>query len=211
MATDSSEGSRLARWCVSTSLALLALPHIGVAKAVERPSILPPEMRDSSLDSLYDVEEEPIWQQVPRGSLVRYRVSFVGINCKRHTVLFDERMNGSVWGEVKVWNQCHSDEPYQAHRFRLRAVDFSPIKAAMDKAGLWQRAASYWTVQDENTICIDGIDVTFERRDGSDYRMDQSNVWCQTTRDFVVAARMLLIAAGDQPGLALLPRIDNDR
>jgi len=185
-------------------MALLSQPAFG------RPPMLPPSTQDTSLDHLYDVEERPIWQSTLRKGVTRYRVSFSGINCRNHLVRFDEHKDGSVRGEVKTWNKCHSDEPYEAHGFQLTASKFAPVKAAMTKADLWTRAATYWTVQSKDLICIDGIDVTFERRDALDYRMDQSNVWCSTTREFVIAARMLLIAAGDRPGLGLLPEVDDD-
>lgn len=175
-----------------------------------RQSMLPPSTKDPSLDLLYDVEERPIWPHAPHRAVARYRVSFSGINCRSHIVRFDEFEDGSVRGEVKVWNKCKQDEPYNANGFQLSVNRFAPIKAAMAKAKLWSQAASYWTVQDQDTTCIDGVDVTFERRDSLDYRFDQSNVWCSTTREFIVAARMLLIAAGDSAGLGLLPEVSDD-
>ena len=187
-------------------------PLTEVNARAERPrAMLPPQLNDPTLDSLYDVGERPIWQEAPRHAIAQYRVSFIGINCKRHMIRFGEQGDGSARGEVKVWNGCHKDEPYESHSFRFDKLAFAPLKEAMAEARLWQRPATYWGSQDEDTICIDGIDVTYERRDLLDYRMDRANVWCSTTLEFVSAARMLLIAAGDRSGLGLLPEITNDR
>lgn len=173
--------------------------------------MLPPSTQDASLDYLYDVEERPIWPKAPHGQVVRYRVSFHGISCQSHVVRFDENRAGSVRGEVKVWDRCHQFEPYEAHGFYLTPTNFAPIKTAMANANLWSQAVSYWTDQDKYAICVDGVDVTFERRNSLDYRMGQSNVWCSTTREFVIAARMLLIAADDRAGLRLLPEVGDDQ
>jgi hypothetical protein len=198
-----------ARQHLAISMFAIAL-CCSTAVAGKKASMLPPTQNDSSLDTLFDLEERPIWPEIPHNSVVRYRVSFIGIRCKIHVVRFDERPDGSVRGEAKVENRCHRDEPCEAHDFRLQRSQFAQVKAAMAKAGLWEHPISYWTTYNRETICIDGIDVTFERRDAQDFRMDQSNVWCETTRDYVVAARLLLIAVNDRPGLALLPDIGDE-
>ncbi|MFM5894237.1 MAG: hypothetical protein ACKOQM_07380 [Novosphingobium sp.] len=189
-------------------LSVIAAPIlIGAAHAKPKPPMLPASTNDSSLDILYEVGERPIWQTAQSNHRIQYRLSLIGINCRIHVVTFSERNDGSASGEFKVWNRCSRDDAYDAQSFRLSASKFASVKAAMAKAGLWQKPASYWTVQPDEAICVDGIDATFERRDASDYQMDQSNVWCETTADFVLAAHAVLEAAGDKDGFKLLPDV----
>ncbi len=192
------------------AIAVLCLSHTA-ALAGAKPSMLPAELNDPTLNVLRELEEQPMWPKAPGKAVTRYRLSLIGINCRLHTIRFDESPDGDVRGQAKVWDRCRHDNYYDAQDFHLPRVRFALIKAAMVKAGLWQRPASYWAAQDPDSICLDGTDVIFERRDAQDFRMDQANVWCSTTRDYVIAARMLLIAADDRAGLALLPEIENAR
>ncbi len=181
---------------------LLATPAFGHAP------MLPPDLADkiNLSDDVADVGEPPLWHQKALGHFqARYRLTIQGVRCIAYTIRLDERTDGKVLGTVKSWNGCKQDAPYEQRGFHLKAEQMGELKAAFAKAELWEISPQFWQFRDpKDGICIDGEEMTFERRDGAGYRVAQANAQCEAPCILVLAAQKFITLAGEVPALRLL-------
>ena len=188
---------------------VLCLPLLMLAVPVAaKMHMVPPELADKVYlsDDLGDVGEPSLWSSNDLGHFkARYRLTIMGIRCIAYTYRIDERVHGSAAGLVKSWNHCKEGAPFDVSHFHVRAQNVQALKDAFAGAGLWRISPQFWqNTKTGNYICIDGEEMTFERRDASDYRVAEANAQCEAPAKLVDAARKFVTLAGDKTALRLL-------
>lgn len=160
--------------------------------------MLPPDVASQFYPGLFRAfREPPLW---PPEALGRYRsrirLTAVGIAHLRGSIRIDEHADGRVTGHVVVIDRSRGRRaPSRTERgFRISRAAFERLRVQAAEAGLWSSHPQFWE-PDPQTICIDGIELLFERADAQGYRLGVTNAQCSAPRALLaLAARIFDIA-----------------
>ena len=146
--------------------------------------------------------EPALWRpSAAEGYRTRLRLTIAGIHLARVSIRIDERRDGRLSGHVVFLDRHESRQPPErtARDFPVTRTQFERIREATASAGLWAIHPQFYVVPDE--ICIDGMELIFERVDGDGYRFANGNVPCTAPLGIRIAAARMIEVAGAERAL----------
>ena len=165
-----------------------------------RASMLPPEVAsqfDTSI--LEDFGERPLWVPEARsGYRSRIRFTIAGILYTRMSIRIDESLDGSLLGHIAIRrrrDRIERDDVVR-HRFRVSRDEFEALQRDIQQARLWTIYPQFWGMADPESICLDGMELVFERVDASGYRFATANAQCTASRAVKQVAETFVDIAG---------------
>jgi hypothetical protein len=178
--------------------ALLALAGITTAAAAREErsgaAMLPPEMAGQlSAGYLQGFGEPPLWPERARqGYRTRVRLTIKGILLAAVSIRIDQYANGRLDGHVAYVDRGDRTE----WRFPVAGRRFVALQAAFQRAGLWTIHPQFFEFADPNNICIDGMEMIFERADANGYRFANANAQCTASPAMLEAAATMIDISG---------------
>lgn len=189
---------RRLRLACTCALAVCAVgPDAGEARRID---MLPPEIaRQFDASILEGFGERPLWgPQAGRNYRTRVRFTIVGILYTRMSIRIDERRDGSLEGHIAILgrrDRLHREDPVR-HGFSVTREEFEALQQEIRQARLWEIYPQFWVMSDPENLCIDGMELMFERVDASGYRFAHANAQCTAPDDLKQVAATIVAIAG---------------
>ena len=136
------------------------------------------------------------------GFTSRYRLSISGITCTTYVIRIDETSSGRLTGMVRHHDRCKKGS-VESHRLHPSRAKFDEIKGMIEKAGMFTHYPETWELDDKDTICIDGHQLLFERRDARGYGISESNAQCTSPPKVREIAKKFIAMSGEEVGVIL--------
>lgn len=187
------------RLLLSSACVLFACAVVGTANA-RSTSMLPPEVAGQFDASILDgFGERPLWvPEAGRNFRSRIRFTIVGIHLTRMSIRIDERRDGSLEGHIAIrgrLDRLHREDPVR-HGFRVSREEFETLQENIRQARLWTIYPQFWVMSDPESICIDGMELMFERVDATGYRFAHANAQCTAPDALKRVATTIMTIAG---------------
>jgi hypothetical protein len=142
---------------------------------------VPPERGlDWAQGKLRSFREPSFYQPDPTDKFKsRNRLTVSGVACFEFMVRVDQSRSGYLTGVVKHRNRCADRNAFDQHLLRPSAERVEALNAKIEKAGLFEFYPEYWSQDDEDgSICIDGMELIYERWDEKGHGFSQANAPC---------------------------------
>ena len=136
------------------------------------------------------------------GFTSRHRLSIVGITCTAYVIRIDKRSSGRLDGMVRHYDRCRNG-PVESHRFIPSRAKFTEIKQLIGEVGMFEYYPETWQPKDEGSICIDGHQLLFERRDPRGYGISESNAQCTSPPKVREIAQKFIAMSGEKVAVIL--------
>ena len=156
------------------------------------------------------VEDEPSLRRPGdrRGFASRIRLSMSGIARLKVVIRLDEYRGGGATGRVILAQRSRTSDALVVdvdRRFRATARQMASLRERIAAAQLWRAGPrEHWTSTDPGAICLDGIQLVFERADQAGYRFSEANAQCTATPALLAVARTMIELSGERRPLPLL-------
>jgi hypothetical protein len=141
----------------------------------------------------------------------RYRLSFSGIACTEYVIRLDERTDGRISGVVKTRVRCGRGRstldkavPVIVRKFSAKATNLDSIDTAMADATMFKYYPEFWIDKDLDAMCLDGIQLVFERRNNAGFGISTSNAQCTTPPAVRAIAVKFIDISGAKKAMGLL-------
>ncbi|HYD39105.1 MAG TPA: hypothetical protein VEA60_15920 [Allosphingosinicella sp.] len=183
--------------------ALLGLVVADAAAAAPPRAMLPPELGYGYERVVFEgLDEPPLWRaREARGYRSRIRLSIAGIVRAKASIRIDRRRTGALSGRLVLVDLDSRARPERriVRRFRVSAAQSEALDRLIGEAGLWTIHPQFYVHEDPEMICLDGMELVFERVDARGYRFSTANAQCTAPGGMLrVAEKMMEIArAGD--------------
>jgi hypothetical protein len=174
--------------------------------AADRPVFYSAEIDADIWSNLREFGEPSLYGSDGQGKLVaRYRLTTHGIRCLRYVIRLDEAESGKVRGWIKSRDVCGrgSTKVVRTRTFVAERSELRELDGLFAAAGMFREYPEIWTIDaSSDTICVDGIDLLFERRNAEGYGASLANYPCTATEQVMLAAQKLVeIAGAEQVGV----------
>jgi hypothetical protein len=197
------------RHCVGPSIlafAIVVTLSACTSDVEERPVLYWPELDADVWSNVSSFGEPMLYRDgALSGFKSRYRLTTDGIRCVRYSIRLDESEDGIVKGSFKSRDDCPRDADGEKSRssFSATSEELRELDRLADKAGMFDEAVQIWPFpKDTNTICVDGVQLMFERLDANGYRVAIANYPCSATEEVLgVANKFVEIAEAEQEGV----------
>ena len=142
--------------------------------------MLPPEIASQfEPASLAGFGERPLWRpEARRGYRSRFRLTVTGILYTRASIRIDESGIGRFNGHM-VFVDPRDRAALLGRtetRFPVSRAQMGRLRAAIAAARMFTLYPEFWESRDD--ICLDGMQLTFERVDSNGYRFSTANAQC---------------------------------
>jgi hypothetical protein len=186
-------------------LFLLACAAVAPAAAAENGRgdfMLPPEIaRQFSAHYLAGFGEPALWPPAARqGYRTRYRLTISGILYTSVSIRIDQYPGGRLEGHVVYVDPRDRSIPFgrTTWRFAVPRARFEALQGQFREAGLWTIYPQFYSLTDPNAICLDGMELIFERAEADGYRFSNANAQC-TASPAMLQAAATMIDLSDAP------------
>jgi hypothetical protein len=170
-------------------------------------AMLPPAVAPQfSVYHFAGLAEPPLWPpEALRGYRTRIRLSISGILLLKGAIAIDELATGALRGRVVTVDRDERGEPVDrtVRTFRVTRAAFDSLQASIARTRLWHLYPEFWTLA-EGEICLDGMDLVFERVDARGYRFSTANAQCTAPADIIEVAEQMIEMSGDRTMLRWL-------
>lgn len=137
----------------------------------------------------------------------RHRLLVSGMACSAYVIRIDELLDGKILGVVKSRHHCNSNETKtKSRQFAISRRSMDNLLAKFKRAGLWRTFPEFWESNDPQFVCLDGIDLVFERLTEAGAGFSVANAQCTAPQDVLDAAREMIVLSGEQYALRLLKK-----
>jgi hypothetical protein len=163
--------------------------------------MLPPEIsKQFSPHYFAGFREPPLWvAYAGQGYRSRIRLTIAGILKSKASIRIDERDNGRLTGHlvfVRLDNKGHPRER-NATPFRVSRAQWGALRQAVERARLWNIYPEFYGYgEGGELICIDGMQLIFERVDSNGYRFSTANAQCNAPEAVRRAAAEMIEISG---------------
>lgn len=143
--------------------------------------------------------EPPLWRpEALRGYRSRARLSTSGILRRDVAVRLDEHRDGRITGHVVALTRNENGiVDREVRSVNVARADYEALERLAARAQLWAVNRQRYISGDEG-ICLDGIEMMFERADAQGYRVASANSACTATRELRQFAERIYRIAGDR-------------
>jgi hypothetical protein len=183
---------------VSASIAAACAPS-----GLRSPEMLPPEIAAQFPSSFLEgLGEPPLWRaESARGFSTRVRLTIGSGLLQRVSIRIDELASGRLAGHVTYIDPRArgSADGRTNRRFRVTRAQFDALQQQAQRARLWAIHPEFWAFT-SNDICIDGMELIFERVDANGYRFSTANAQCTAPPAMLQLAEQMIELSG-QPGI----------
>lgn len=173
----------------------LALAGASPAPSPQGEGMLPPEVAAQFPSGyLAGFGEPPLWRpEALRNFRSRIRLTINGILYTKVSIRIDERSNGWLEGHVAfVDPRDHSVPNGLTERyFTVGRARFDALRQTFERARLWHIYPEFYQMTGDN-ICVDGMELIFERADANGYRFSTANAQCTAPPAMIEAAAALI-------------------
>ena len=178
----------------------------GSAEAPKTSNYFPSEVDDEVWIDLSQVDEPSLFNsRAIKDHKSRYRLSISGISCVEYVIRIDESHAGRLNGIVKHRNKCKRTGIVDEHAFFPSRIEFAKLEELIEAAGMFQHYPEFWVSSDEeDTICLDGNQLLFERRILQDYRISMANAQCTAPVELHQVAQQFVAMSGENDAGSLL-------
>ena len=188
------------RMLLASACALAASGVEADAAEARRGDMLPPEVASQFDASILEgFGERPLWvPEAGRNYRSRIRFTIVGILYTRMSIRIDERRDGSLEGHIAIVgrrDRLDREDPVR-HGFSVSRVEFETLEQNIRQARLWEIYPQFWVMSDPESLCIDGMELMFERVDSSGYRFAHANAQCTAPDALKEVAATIVDIAG---------------
>lgn len=182
---------------LALALALAMSPAVQTGSA--RP--LPPDI-DDGFNSMFLAmfREPPLWVDgAATGYKSRIRVSLMANFDLQVSLRIDEREDGSLAGTAVSVRRGTRGGGYSVRsrkvtHFAVSRQQMDELDAEFAKLDMWKFERGSWA--DPDDICVDGLEMVFERADAAGYRHAHANAACDAPGRLQRATRLWLQIAG---------------
>lgn len=144
--------------------------------------MLPPEIASQySQAYLAGFGERPLWQPQARdGYRSRLRLIITGILYTKASIRIDESGSGHFDGYMVYLDPRDRSVPFgrTETRFPVSRAQMARLRAAIEAARMFTLYPEFWRSPDGDEICVDGMELIFERVDANGYRFSTANAQC---------------------------------
>jgi hypothetical protein len=169
--------------------------------------MLPPEIASQfSPGYLAGFGEPPLWRpEALRHYRSRVRLTINGILYTKISIRIDERANGWLEGHVAFVDPRDRESPdgLTERYFSVSRARFDTLQRAFQRANLWHLYPEFYPMTGDN-ICVDGMELIFERADANGYRFSTANAQCTAPGAMLQAAATMIDISGERRALAWL-------
>jgi len=135
----------------------------------------------------------------------RHRFSISGVACREYVIRLDVLNNGGGRGKIKTRDRCKNRFLIDEKRFFASSEEVKQLQSLITDAGLYEFYPEFWEFTDEeDTICIDGMQIILERRDHKGYGVSIANAQCTAPSEVLAIAQKFIDLAGDKRANRLL-------
>jgi hypothetical protein len=167
------------------------------------PAMLPPEMPSRLFFAHYleGFGEPALW---PPGAARRYRtrmrLTIRGIRYAKIAIRIDQGATGRLSGHLSLVDRHdHEDPDGRSERdFPVSRAQFAQLQRAVAAAPLWRHHPEFWQFTDDSNICVDGMELIFERMDAEGYRFANANAQCTAPPDLLRVAETFIDISGER-------------
>jgi hypothetical protein len=157
--------------------------------------MLPPEIA-SQFESAFlaGFGERPLWRpEARRGYRSRLRLTITGILYTRASIRIDERGVGLFEGHMIFVDPRDRSVPFgrTETRFSVSRAQMERLRAAIGEARMFTLYPEFWRSPNGDDICVDGMELIFERIDADGYRFSTANAQCNAPAAMRRAALIL--------------------
>jgi len=147
--------------------------------------MLPPEIASQFEPAfLAGFGERPLWPpQARRGYHSRFRLIITGILYTKASIRIDESGSGRFDGYLVFVDRRDRSVPYgrRETRFPVSRAQMARLRAAIEAAHMFTLYPEFWQSRNANEICVDGMELIFERVDAVGYRFSTANAQCNAS------------------------------
>ncbi|MFT3724565.1 MAG: hypothetical protein QM773_13385 [Hyphomonadaceae bacterium] len=162
---------------------------------------LPPDLNDYE-GYVERLDAAPLWPTYAiDGYTRRLRLTlgppFVG---QAASIRIDIPERGQPVGyAVRTRLGVHGRKITQRHRFAPKPGELEQLDELIEAADVWQFERGSWQMDPEggkNVICIDGVQLIFERATKEGYRFSEANAQCTASYKLLRVAEQMITMAG---------------
>lgn len=177
------------------ALLLSAVAPTATMSRTRAPAMLPPDMSQFSAHYLDGFGEPALWPPgAMRGYRTRMRLTISGILYTKIAIRIDQGATGRLSGHLALVDRHDHENPDgRAERdFPVSRAQFAQLQRTVAAARLWRHHPEFWQFTDDSNICIDGMELIFERIDADGYRFANANAQCTAPPDLLRVAEMFV-------------------
>ena len=135
----------------------------------------------------------------------RHRFSISGVACREFVIRLDVLKGGGGRGKIKTRDRCKDRLSIDEKRFVVNSKEVEQLQTLIADAGLYEFYPEVWEYSNnEDTICIDGMQILLERRDDTGYGVSMANAQCTAPSEVIAIAQKFIDMAGDKRANRLL-------
>jgi hypothetical protein len=186
------------------AFSLLASCQTYEQRKMTRNAYFPAEMESNVWLNLATFREPNLFRENDDAYESRYRLSISGISCNIYVIRIDERTGGELIGKLSSRNKCKNG-PMKSRFFRPSTNDFVALKMGISAANMFKFYPEVWRDdKEEDTICLDGNMLVFERRSKEGYSVSSANAQCDAPYKLHQVAQQFVAMSGEKNAANLI-------